>query len=169
MRVDLEAILALRGVRRWHTRPVTREQSLAEHVGLVALLCLWLAPADLSVAEREQLTRMALAHDLHETTFGDFPYPVKASMVEAGFDLDTHCQETFWGYDIWLSVPIRVRALIDVADVLEAALYARDYLPAMAETIKDQALAKVEQVFPDPGHDRDWVLGRVQSALGVGA
>jgi 5'-deoxynucleotidase YfbR-like HD superfamily hydrolase len=167
MMVDCATILALRGVRRWHTRPVRREQSLAEHSGLVALLCRWLAPAGMETAEREQLTHLALVHDLHETQYGDFPYPVKASMAEAGFDIDTHCQEAFWGYDIWLSVPARVKALVDVADVLEAALYARDYLPELADVVRQQALDKAAAAFPKPGHDREWVLGRVQAALEV--
>lgn len=165
MNIPLQGILNLPNVRRWHTRPVRRDQTLAEHSGMVALLFLFLAPPDLSIVDVEQGTRLSLCHDLHETVFGDIPYPARMALQEAGIDLDGHCQDRFWGCDIWFGVSDRVRALVEVADALEVAVFSRNDYPEKAEDIWSQTLTRAEVAFPDPGFDRDWVLLKVSEVL----
>jgi 5'-deoxynucleotidase YfbR-like HD superfamily hydrolase len=59
-------------VRRYHTAPVIRTQTVSEHSWAVAQLALWVAPA----CRREVLVA-ALNHDLPELHTGDLPAPVK--------------------------------------------------------------------------------------------
>ena len=167
--LSVEAVLNLPNVTRWHSRAVSRRQTLAEHCGMVALLALAMCPPDWGLAEREQLLRLSLVHDMHETVYGDIPFPAKQAMVDAGFDVDQHCQEQFWGQDIFLGVPARVVGLLRVADVAEAAQFAQRHGDAgLASAVYAQAWAAFEAEFPATGpcpSDRAHIGRRLREVL----
>lgn len=136
-----QQIIALQHISRWHTRSTGRQQSVAEHSHQVALLALYLAPESTSVEDRLQLLQLALLHDAHEADFGDTPYPAKRALSVIGIDIDGVCRKEFWGgNDPHDQVLPHVRLLVDVADILEAALYAQQHLPAIAKQVEHQAV-----------------------------
>lgn len=145
--MKIEQIIAMRNVSRWHTRAHNRPQSVAEHCALVALIALELAPMGMDVRERFQLVQTALVHDAHEADFGDIPYPAKVKLAEAGFDIDTYLQTEFWGCEVLAMVSPLCRDVLHVADVLEAALYARDHVPEIAADVRQQALDTAKKLF----------------------
>jgi 5'-deoxynucleotidase YfbR-like HD superfamily hydrolase len=144
-------ILAQRRTRRWHTRAVTRDQSVAEHAHQVALLALHLAPEDITEGERLQILDLALLHDAHEPQFGDIPFPAKQLMSRRGLDLDAWCRRAFWGpHDPQDQAGLLARALVDAADQIEAALYARDHLASEFQAIRAQTLEALAQMALSP-------------------
>jgi len=138
-------IAAMGETRRWHTRPVHRDQTIAEHSHQVALLALWLDP-DLDSAEVLQVMLWGLLHDAHEPEYGDMPYPAKAALLRQGIDVDTRCQDLFWGGEAknpGRMLDQRLLDLVDVADALEAAIFARHHLPSIAGIVQRQAEVQV--------------------------
>ena len=65
--------------RRYHTWPVIREQNVAEHGAIVAILCSWLADID-DVELTANLAMAAVTHDWAEHVFGDMPAPTKRGL-----------------------------------------------------------------------------------------
>lgn len=130
----------LQTTKRWHTRHLP-PQTLADHSCAVALLAGIIAGDTVPPDESGELLGVALLHDLHETQFGDLPYPAKRHLREAGLDLDEHFRGRFWGpVDPYDQAPPHLRALVDVADEVEAALYARRHGDAaLAEACRRQA------------------------------
>jgi len=156
-----QQITAMQDVKRWHTRRTRRDQSVAEHSHQVALMALYLAPDSTSNADRLQILELALVHDAHEVEFGDTPYPAKRLLEADDLDIDAHCRLMFWGkVDPYDQVAPHVRLLVDVADVLEAAIYAQRYLPEISAQVTQQAI--------DAGRGLGHIgFVRVLTALGV--
>ena len=78
---EMEAIMRLSAVKRWHMIETRRTQTLAEHTANVALLGWYIAyrspdaffnPAALAIA--------GLTHDLDEAFTGDLPTPTKSAL-----------------------------------------------------------------------------------------
>ena len=160
-RLSIPQILATQEVRRWHTRRVRREQTVAEHSAVVALLAHFLAPEDLSAEETVDLFHLALIHDAHEARFGDTPFPAKIEMARDGFDLDAHCRWSFWGgTDPYLLASDRVVDLVEVADILEAALFAQRNALEIADLVVEQAICSARARLCNAG------VARVLEALG---
>lgn len=147
IQLSVAQIIAQRHTRRWHTRSVSRQQSVAEHAHQVALLALHLAPEDLSDQECLVILLLALLHDAHEPEFGDIPYPAKRAMEVRGLDVDAWCRRSFWGEDDPHDhTSPRARALVEAADQLEAALYAKEHLAPLASVIRDQTMASLVEM-----------------------
>lgn len=123
------------------------------------MLALWLSDGGLDFLEQRSLLLLALAHDLHETRFGDVPYPAKRLLESQGIDIDRHCQEAFWNGDPNRFLPDQVRNLVAVADRLDDALYAQQNAPELADRTAEQAAAIARELL---GTDR-----KVMAALGV--
>lgn len=157
--LDPQLVQRARNTRRWHTQFTHQDQTLLDHGAAVALLALWLADGSLDFVEQRHLLLLALAHDLHETRFGDVPYPAKRLLKEQGIDIDQHCLEAFWQGDPSRFLPEAVRNLVAVADLLDAALFAQANAPELADTIADQAARCARELL---GSDR-----KVMEALGV--
>lgn len=160
-----DQILAMQDVRRWHTRCVRRDQTVAEHSQAVALLALSLAPLDIPDSYRFEILYVGLTHDAHETEFGDIPYPAKQTMRELGMDVDAECRRLYWERvkekDPWGWCAPMVRELVDLADILEAAKWSRRHAPEIALEIHTQALRAIRGVTFS-----HWVTSRALEALG---
>lgn len=76
----LDFILNGGETRRYHTWPVLRQQTVAEHSHHVAMLVSVLVPTSWTAAERYWLIMAALTHDLAEWKLGDLPAPAKRSL-----------------------------------------------------------------------------------------
>jgi 5'-deoxynucleotidase YfbR-like HD superfamily hydrolase len=162
--LNVQQILSLNDVRRWHTRRVQRDQSVAEHSATVALLALHLAPAGIPSEWKFSILHVALTHDAHEAVYGDMPYPAKRAMTERGMDVDGECRRAFWGdpsRDPWETCSPLVRQLVELADILEAALYAKKYLPELAPVIHSQAVKAIRESMAETG-----ITFRALQALG---
>ena len=132
--LTLKDIAAHGHVRRWHTARVRRDQTLGEHVGLVAMIALHLGiKVGLKQSSLGCLLAAALLHDAPETEFGDIPSPGKRAINEAfAVNLDAECERsffakrginapsTFWHEEFDLSTEI-----LRHADLLEAWLFYR--------------------------------------------
>jgi len=105
--------LRAREVYRWHTVPVARPQTLADHSYAVACVARRL----LQVIGRPDLipqaVEAALDHDIAETVFGDTPAPAKGAL--GGFG-------RYWGPEdpLW-------KRVLRVADKLEAYTYVAQF------------------------------------------
>jgi len=75
---SIQDLLRVPNVKRWHTVPTVRSQSLAEHQWTVCMiavkLALWMGLDDDVVAE---IQSYALIHDSDEIWTGDMPSPAK--------------------------------------------------------------------------------------------
>lgn len=159
-------ILATGSVTRWHTLRTARHQSLAEHKARVALLAVWLGhrlPLGRFGAQDElEVLRLALVHDMPETTFGDMPNPSKLAINQLEtMDYDALVEGVFWqargianpmatGSDLAMK-------LLRVADVVEAACFywvegltlTRPHVPDLKMAIVSEALAAVGKHLPE--------------------
>jgi 5'-deoxynucleotidase YfbR-like HD superfamily hydrolase len=168
MTMNLEIIRAMGHTRRWHTAPVLREQNLAEHSALVALLGMWLV-RDLAITaeEKADILHLALLHDAHETVYGDLPYRVKRETQSRGIDLDGECQLAFWGWELLERFQTFAVKIVHMADRLEAALHAERWVPELADETMNEAIRVAETTFADGSEISNKILTRVRTALGV--
>jgi len=166
--MNLEIIRAMGHTRRWHTAPVLREQNLAEHSALVALLGMWLV-RELAITpeEKSDILHLSLVHDAHETVYGDLPYRVKTETKSRGIDLDSECQLAFWGWEILDRFQPFAVKVVHMADRLEAALHAERWVPELADETTNEAIRVAEATFGDGGDLSNKILTRVRAALGV--
>jgi len=142
---------------------------LAEHSGTVAQLALWLVEdLPLRADELLEITRLSLCHDAHETVYGDIPYCLKAEMKARGIDLDKENQDRFWGGDFESWFRPFVLKVVQMADRLEAALYAEIWVPTLADETLETAILEAERMFEDGDAAAEKVLSRVREALKVG-
>jgi len=117
-------ILATQHLTRWHMVRTRRAQTLAEHLGTVAMLSVKIAAlwdtVTLSLDDMANLLDYALTHDAHEIEFGDPPSPAVRIFPEAHAAAITH----FWKRRGGLSpVAPHIERIVAIADKLEAALF----------------------------------------------
>ena len=157
-----EVIRGMAATTRWHTRKTLSTQNLLAHSAGVALHALFLAGTDLTPSEEADLLRLALVHDAHETTYGDIPYPAKRELAALGIDIDGICRRRYWGgTDPYETVSSRVLDLVEVADVLEAATWAQENAPDIAEVVLAQAYEEAKKRL------EGGPLARALEALGI--
>jgi 5'-deoxynucleotidase YfbR-like HD superfamily hydrolase len=143
--------LRAREVYRWHTIPVTRPQTLADHSYGVACVVRRL----LQVIGRPDLVPVAveaaLDHDIAEVVFGDVPAPAKGAT--GGFG-------RYWSE----SDPLWRRAL-RVADKLEAYTYVRTFgVGRIAVAAEEQYRSWLAKIPSEPGGpDLNQAARRVQA------
>lgn len=80
---DVEAVMRLHAVKRWHMIDTTRIQTLAEHTANVATLAYVIAATapDMWFGAPETVATMALIHDIDEVFTGDIPTHTKARIT----------------------------------------------------------------------------------------
>jgi hypothetical protein len=124
-------LLAAADVTRWHTTATARNQTLADHQGMVASLADHLGQrlgSRYSPYDALLTLRWALAHDLPETEHGDIPNPSKAwldNRMVAGGCYDHQVAKDWWnarGCQRPLPTPL-AEDLVSIADKLEACCW----------------------------------------------
>ena len=145
--------MALQEVKRWHTRRVDRDQTVASHTASMMALALVLAePHNLISLDLCDLMQLVLVHDAHETVFGDCSYPARMALKALGIDIDGICRKTFWGgVDPYDKVSPLVRNLVDVADQVEAAMWSQRNAPNLAAQVVAQAVETSRQLLDNQG------------------
>ncbi len=147
-------------VKRWHVVNTVREQSIAEHSFLVAMIALELnksfgdkATVDGILPSHQVLAVVmgSLFHDMPEVRYGDIPTPGKQFLKSVCGDPDV-----FTDIDIGLlpEMPyVNVRMseftaqIIKMADAIEAAHWIRDNgAGAHAEIVADKTWGQVEKL-----------------------
>lgn len=138
--LSLDDIINTSHLRRWHMVAVSREQTLAEHQYLVAMMatkvlleCAHHAHPNLAAIQRQVLEE-ALLHDVHEISSGDQPAnPIaleRQSAMLQGLDLPHMIQKDYWVQKFerrelpppgW--TPAAVVRFVKVADSFEALTY----------------------------------------------
>jgi hypothetical protein len=128
-----------------------KDQSVAEHSYNVVLIARVLALSGCSMQDVQLVTSYALVHDADEWYTGDIPSPFKR-------DLRAKCPEVTPHLDGELDVPDHVRAIVKLADCLEAIHFAREFggSRVMRDEIFDDIhlnfdrnLVKYESVLPN--------------------
>jgi len=138
--LDLKTILGLSDVRRWHTVHTLREQTVADHSARVAALALLIGSPELTIVQQFQALYWGLAHDAHETVYGDIPNPAKTLMERANIGLDRRCQVMFWGeHGGFPEIDPLVLDLVAIVDRLDAALFCGSAAPGIAAEIAHDA------------------------------
>ena len=144
-------------VLRYHTWPVHRQQSVAEHTWQMmrVLLAIWPdAPA--------AALRYALHHDTGEVATGDIPFPVKREQPEVKAIMDRLEDEALAVMGIVQpEIPAHWRWRIKVADMLEMWEFGLDELclgNKMAKPIVARTMEVVLQMATADGLGDDLVL-----------
>lgn len=151
--MEIHDILRAHGVTRWHTVPLTRNQTLAEHLFNVTMIARDICRRiDVDDAEVIKLT---LEHDLDEVVFGDIPSPAKSvyGMVEPyrGKNKPTCSQ---------LAVDI-----VKLADTVEAYWYIKQYgAGRLGTSARVYMKSAVDAMFNDPRYP-PWLLSAVSDIL----
>jgi len=120
-------------VKRWHVVNTVREQSIAEHSFLVAMIALELNTRFEGLetaADDPSLVMGALFHDMPEVRYGDIPTPGKKFLKDYTGNPDLFTEiETFLIPNIPYydpGVTEFAARIIKMADVIEAAHWIRD-------------------------------------------
>jgi 5'-deoxynucleotidase len=137
--ITLKDMMRTGQVHRWQIVRTLREQTLAEHSYMVAMITIHLREEiepyinsdDLSRLDRcaVQLVKYALRHDLAEVMVGDMPTPVKVRLralveydpikaIEGAVDPDTRALRHFLGN----SCPVALY-LVGLSDVIEPLVF----------------------------------------------
>jgi len=105
-------------IQRWHTSPLSRPQSNAEHSWGVARILLFIHPS----ASRRMIME-ALMHDIGEGRMGDIPYPAKRdsptlARVAGRIEEESRRSMAPWGIPLPRVSP-HERWVLKMADMLE--------------------------------------------------
>ena len=139
-------------VKRWHIVRVGREQTIAEHMYRVWLICEEIgARSHMEWHRRIQMERIALVHDIPEVVMGDIPTPTKLVIGDNTECLDK-LEEGIDKVNQWFIQEMRESdpILVDVvklADMIEAIHFLKE------EGIGDHARS-VRSLITDQYHDK---------------
>ena len=111
-------------VIRWNMVPTQRQQSLAEHTFMVAMIAEQIA-SECSIGAG-MVVHMALYHDLEEVMTGDIPAPTKRKLKEAGINFGAMGIFNQLGYWREGSLP-RDHAIVKCADYIADIVFLHRY------------------------------------------
>ena len=140
---------------RWNMVPLQRQQSLAEHTFMVAMVAEHIAN-ELGITTGAVI-RLALYHDLEEVMTGDIPAPTKRALENTGVNFGAVFNKL--GF-IDLTAPPNASTIVKAADYIADIIYLRrygnmpyavlvmdrlsknfwDYLETVPDQVKDAAL-----------------------------
>lgn len=152
-------------VKRWHTAPMNREQTVAEHSGQALSLLFMLHP-DPSVA----LIKALLWHDSSERVVGDVPAPIRRQRPDFAAvyeDMERIVAATLHP-DTCVNLMHDDRRWLKAIDVLELVLHCQDEIMlgnVHAGTIKDRGISYLRQDELTPTE----VINFLQWWIGTGA
>lgn len=103
------------GVKRWTIVTTSRDESIAEHSFLVALLASEIAErATLSTTERNHVVLDAMYHDMHEVQIGDIPTPAKKKgYVTVHFPTEANIEK-------WSPYSAKTEEVVSYADLIQS-------------------------------------------------
>jgi 5'-deoxynucleotidase YfbR-like HD superfamily hydrolase len=152
-------------VKRWHIVRVGREQTIAEHMYRVWLICREIGiRSNIEWHRMVQMEMIALTHDIPEVVMGDIPTPTKLVIEK-----NTSCLEdlearidgagTRFIEEVRESDPI-LADIVKLADMIEAVAFLKEeaigsHAEAVRHLIKDQYYEKVkeaERKYPESHH-----------------
>lgn len=122
MPAEIEAMMRLPSVARWHIVETGRVQNLAEHSAVVALLVYYIsltAPGGF-FGNAQVNASIALLHDIHEGFTGDFPSVVK-KMIHGIDELEQSV-----GLDKFRTYPDeKCKSLVKICDLMSDIRFIR--------------------------------------------
>ena len=123
--MNIEELMRVGHVKRWHIVRVGREQTISEHMHRVWLICREIGLGmNLDGQETKALEEAALHHDIPEIIMGDIPSPTKQRIEE-----DTDCLEGMereCGYGASFKLNSRLACILKMADLMEAIHFLRE-------------------------------------------
>ncbi|QIK39063.1 HD domain-containing protein [Caldichromatium japonicum] len=177
LRLNMQDIARSGHITRWHSVRCARNQTLAEHHYLVAMIARELMERifgdRLSPDTRLQVLEYALTHDTPELLTGDLPAPLKRRIAEiAGEDNPLAQIES----EIAPEISKRKQALagtafadlVKLADLMDGCLFIREegigrHAALVAELTERSLCERLEEArtrFPELDWDQVWVLYR---------
>lgn len=111
-------------VVRWNMVPTQRQQSLAEHTFMVAMIAEQIAN-ECGIGAG-MVIHMALYHDLEEVMTGDIPSPTKRKLKEAGINFGATGMFNQLGYWSEGALP-RDHAIVKCADLIADIVFLKRY------------------------------------------
>jgi 5'-deoxynucleotidase YfbR-like HD superfamily hydrolase len=106
-------------VRRYHTVPTIKDNTLAEHQWGVAVLCYLLSGDSCS----EKLLMAALTHDLPEQATGDIPAPAKRLLGLSRETFTAYDMEALAAFDFGFILSPEEKRILKLADCLDGMLF----------------------------------------------
>lgn len=169
-------------IKRWHNVNTIREQTVAEHCFMVAMIALELnhhlrmVPGTNPTADLPIMLMGALFHDAPETAAGDSPTPAKRLLVTISKDPDLFkkLDEELMPVLPYIGgkVPLWVERVIEMADSIEAAHWIRDNGAGYhAEVVKSGVRRRMEdrvEKFHVVEPDRGWYAAVNQVLMHLG-
>lgn len=118
-------------VKRWHIVRVGREQTIAEHMYRVWLICREIGKRlGLSDERRSVLEALALRHDMAEVVMGDIPTPTKHLIESKTWCLDDKERDLVPDWDVMRQDTLEndpmLLDILKMADIMEAILFLRE-------------------------------------------
>ncbi len=141
---------------RWNMVPTQRQQSLAEHTFMVAMIAEHIANELGLSSSPQRAIKMALYHDLDEVMSGDIPAPTKAKLREAGVNFGAGGPFDQLGYWDEGATP-RDIAIVKAADYIADMVFLKRYgHTPYANLVLDRLAAKFTEflgTISDSVHD----------------
>lgn len=130
MNIGLRQAAYAAEVKRWHIVQTLREQNIAEHQWLVAVIAAELAErsgihAFRAMNVRHDLVMHALNHDIDEVMTGDAPTPAKETGLVWSHPAIPKSYALYrWGHDlVCLPEQNLIVGVVKLADLIEAAVF----------------------------------------------
>ena len=163
-RRDVESVMRLQAVKRWHMIDTTRIQTLAEHSANVGILCFMLAykAPHMFFGPACYAAMHGLLHDMGEVFTGDVPTPTKQKID--GLDDLEHAVLPAIFHKCVPSTLALLTKMCDLADGIRfIRLHGVDVTGAHARTgLESQLLVKKEQARKEwPPEVFDYVLDQL--------
>lgn len=143
--VELEAVMRLSAVKRWHMIDTTRTQTLAEHSANVALLAYVIAMGSPGMHFGPALivSGWALMHDMPEVFIGDIPTMSKRWIDDGSLDRAERLTTPFIFQG---ETPLAIKHLIKICDLADGIRFIRIH---GADMTSDHAQRGIEKQFWD--------------------
>ena len=152
--LDLSDLARSGHVTRWHSVRTLREQTLAEHHYMVAMIANKLAKdilgASISDSDRLQLLEYALWHDMPEIIMGDISSPCKRRIQQLCDGKENPIDQLENEIAPWLkkfksSLKPELTQIAKLSDLMDAIVFiAQEGIGRHAETVKNELLKSFE-------------------------
>lgn len=153
--MNIQDIMRLSHVKRWHIVHTTREQSVAEHTFNVTMIAREIATRMDWTDLIPEVTTMALHHDTHEAILGDIPTPTKRRLagMGVGAQVDKLQRECDHITPEDADVGELAEIIVGIADIIEAMWFLNNHAmgrhaDVVSEKIRAIFAAKMDELLP---------------------